>query len=272
MKTYLLAITSAGLLFAWTVCTTVEAQIGYARGQDVSPTFDGWEQNSDGTYTLHFGYFNRNSEEALDVPIGPDNNFDPGGDRGQPTHFYPDRRWWVFKVVVPKDWPKDRRAVWTLTTHGKTNQAKGWLQPEWEVDKDLIWKNAGRDSSLMTAGVNETDLDHENRPPSITGSPAQTINVSDTLTLTATATDDGRPKPISDPRGRLQQGVRLRWVLYRGSGTVRFEPDIMSQRVYGTPATLETKVRFTVPGAYRLRAIASDGQAFSTFDVDVTVK
>jgi hypothetical protein len=124
----------------------------------------------------------------------------------------------------------------------------------------------------MTAGVNETDLDHENRPPSITGSPAQTINVSDTLTLTATATDDGRPKPVSDPRGRLQQGVRLRWVLYRGPGKVRIEPDIMSQRVYGTPATLETKIRFTVPGAYRLRAIASDGQAFSTFDVDVTVK
>ncbi len=45
--------------------------------------------NSDGTYTLHFGYFNRNTEEELDVPIGPDNSFDPGGDRGQPTHFYP---------------------------------------------------------------------------------------------------------------------------------------------------------------------------------------
>ena len=42
----------------------------------------------------------------------------------------------------------------------------------------------------------------------MTGSPAQTINVSDTLTLTATATDDGRPKPVPDPAGRLQQGVR----------------------------------------------------------------
>ena len=85
--------------------------------------------------------------------------------------------------------------------HGKTNQAKGWLQPEWEVDKDLIAKNAARDPSLMTNGTNELDLDHENRPPSMTGSPAQTINLSDTLTLTATATDDGRPKPVPDPDG-----------------------------------------------------------------------
>src|SRR5438093_3576871 len=171
MTKYLLAAVCSGLFLTGTVRTSLTAQVRYARGQDVSPTFDGWEQNADGSSTLYFGYFNRNSEEDFDVPIGPDNNFDPGGDRGQPTHFYPDRRWWVFKVVVPKDWPKDRRAVWTLTTHGKTNQAKGWLQPEWEVDKDLIWKNAGRDPSLMTTGVNENDLDHENRPPSITRSP-----------------------------------------------------------------------------------------------------
>ncbi len=96
--------------------------------------------------------------------------------------------------------------------------------------------------------------------------------MSDTLTLTATATDDGRPKPVPDPAGRLQQGVRLRWIVYRGAGKVRFDPDIMSGRVYGQPATLATKVRFAAPGAYRLRAIASDGQAFSTYDVDVTVK
>jgi hypothetical protein len=92
------------------------------------------------------------------------------------------------------------------------------------------------------------------------------------LTLTATATDDDRPKPVPDPDGRLQQGVRLRWIQYRGTGKVRFEPDIMNGRVYGKPASLETRVSFSTPGVYRLRAIASDGQAFSTHDVDVTVK
>jgi hypothetical protein len=272
MKKYLVATASSALLLVGAVRTSVDAQVGYARGQDVSPTFDGWEQNPDGSYTMHFGYFNRNSAEEIDVPIGPDNSFDAGVDRGQPTHFYPDRRWWVFEVVVPKDWPKDRRLVWTLTTHGRTSQARGWLQREWEVDADLITKNAGRDPSLMTAGVNELDLDHENRPPSITVTPVRSISVSDTLTLAATASDDGRPKPVPDATGRVQQGVRVRWIAYRSPGKVRFDPGIMSGRVYGKPATLETKVTFAEPGEYRLRAIASDGQAFSTHDVDVTVR
>src|SRR5439155_15879485 len=52
--------------------------IEYPRGQDVSPTFDGWERNPDGTFSLWFGYFNRNTEEEVDVPLGPENNFDLG--------------------------------------------------------------------------------------------------------------------------------------------------------------------------------------------------
>jgi hypothetical protein len=64
----------------------------------------------------------------------------------------------------------------------------------------------------------------------------------------------------------------MRWIVYRGAGKVQIDPDIMNGRVYGKPATLATKVRFATPGVYRLRAIASDGQAFSTYDVDVTVK
>ena len=267
----LLAIASSVLVLAATGHAPAHAQ-GYARGQDVSPTFDGWQQNPDGTFSLYFGYFNRNAAQEIHVPIGPDNGFDVGGDRGQPTYFYPERKWWVFKTVVPADWPRDRRLVWTLTTNGKTNQAKGWLQPEWEVDTDLISKNGARDPSLMTNGTNALDADHDNLPPAITISAPQSASLSDALTLTATATDDGRPKPIPDPEGRLQQGVRVRWILYRGAGKVTFTPDIMQGRVYGKPATLATKVTFSSPGAYRLRAIASDGQAFSTSDVNITVK
>src|SRR5439155_184731 len=77
--------------------------IQYPKGNDVSPTFDAWEKNPDGTFSMWFGYFNRNTQEEIDVPIGPENSIDLGnGDQGQPTHFYPGRRWWVFKVVVPK--------------------------------------------------------------------------------------------------------------------------------------------------------------------------
>ena len=59
----------------------------------MAPVYDGYEANPDGTYSLWFGYLNRNHEEAIDVPIGPDNSFEPGqADRGQPTHFVPHGR------------------------------------------------------------------------------------------------------------------------------------------------------------------------------------
>jgi hypothetical protein len=240
----------------------------YRRGQDVSPTFDGWESNADGTFSFYFGYLNRNSEEALDVPIGPENTFDLGnGDQGQPTHFYPLRRWFVFKVTVPKDWPKDKRLVWTLTNRGRTNLAKGWLQPEWEIDQLLISKNAISDPFLQAANTNPS---RDNKAPVITGGPAQTVTLPAAATLQVTATDDGLPKPGPGDRGGKVQGVQIRWILYRGPGKVQFEPDL-SPAVYGKPLTSETKVTFSAPGSYRIRAIATDGALFSTYDVDVKV-
>src|SRR3989441_2665652 len=121
----------------------VSAQIQYASGQNVAPAFEGWEQNPDGTYSFFFGYLNRNYEQQVDIPIGPDNTIEPGGDRGQPTHFYPRRQRFVFKVTVPKDWDKQQKVVWTLTARGRTDQAKGWLQPEWELNDEVISENNG---------------------------------------------------------------------------------------------------------------------------------
>ncbi len=56
-------------------------------GQSVTPAFEGWFRNPDGSFSILWGYFNRNLKEALDIPIGPNNRMEPGGpDRGQPTH------------------------------------------------------------------------------------------------------------------------------------------------------------------------------------------
>ena len=32
-------------------------------GQSVTPVYEGWYKNRDGTYSLSFGYFNRNAKE-----------------------------------------------------------------------------------------------------------------------------------------------------------------------------------------------------------------
>jgi hypothetical protein len=74
----------------------------YSRGQNVSPAYEGWEEDADGKRYFVFGYMNRNWEEEIDVPAGPDNGFSAGGaDQGQPTHFLPRRNRFVFRVPVP---------------------------------------------------------------------------------------------------------------------------------------------------------------------------
>ncbi len=67
-----------------------EIPVQRAFGDSVQPVYDGWQQNSDGTITMWFGYMNRNFKEEVDVPVGTSNSFNSGAaDRGQPTHFYP---------------------------------------------------------------------------------------------------------------------------------------------------------------------------------------
>src|SRR4051794_23513657 len=66
-------------------------------GGSVTPAFEGWNDNADGSHTFLIGYFSRNTVEEIDVPIGSNNHFEPGSpDLGQPTHFLPGRRFGMF--------------------------------------------------------------------------------------------------------------------------------------------------------------------------------
>jgi hypothetical protein len=263
---------SATLLLLPAAGVWLNAQVQFARGQNVAPVFEGWERNADGSYNLVFGYLNRNYEEEVDIPLGAENsitvNGEVFGDKGQPTHFYPRRQRFQFRVVVPKDWDKEKRVVWTLTSRGKTDQAKGWLQPEWELSDSVIVENMG-------GGV----PDPNNKAPVISVSPSLTATAEKGAELTATATDDGLPKPYRrspsnpdrDSQPRRPRGVSIKWIQYRGPGKVTFAPD-SSPVVYGEPVTLKSKATFSAPGTYVLRVIANDGQLLTSADVTVTVK
>src|SRR5262245_54379245 len=90
------------------------------RGVSITGAFEGWYKNQDGTSTLLVGYFNRNSKETIEIPVGPGNRIEPGGpDQGQPTHFRPGRGWGVFTITVPRDFG-NKRLTWTLVTNGET--------------------------------------------------------------------------------------------------------------------------------------------------------
>lgn len=255
------------LLVAVAASAVVHAQTRYLRGQNIAPVFEGWKRLPDGTRVFLFGYLNRNYEEVIDLPIGPDNTIEPWGDAGQPTHFLTRRQKFVFQVPVPNDWDIKKRAVWTLTANGKTEKANAWLQPEWEVDDGVIQMNIGPGGA--------PPADPPNAGPIITGSGPQTVRLSSALTVRATATDDGipkppTPKPGAPPNRGPAAGVSLRWIHYRGAGLVTFSRPNGSP-VHGQPAELSTEVTFSQPGTYVLKAIASDGLLETAHDVTVSV-
>ena len=100
----------------------------------VFPYFEGWYTNEDGSATIMLGYYNRNTEQTIDVPIGPNNRMEPGGpDRGQPTTFLPRRQYGVFSITVPKDFG-NQKITWTLTANNLTNAVTVWLNPKYFVE------------------------------------------------------------------------------------------------------------------------------------------
>ena len=272
------------------------AQQSFATGQTIAPAYEGWERNDDGSFNLVFGYMNRNWEEVIDVPVGPDNSIEPGGpDQGQPTHFYPRRNRFVFRIRVPADFG-DKELIWTLTTHGQTGRAYASLRRDYFIDDLVIQANYGAGGAAAT-----TPELADNQAPrlEIEGAAERTTKVGEPVTLVAVSTDDGKPRaramPPSNPRdpGRITTdtatGHRFSWFVYRGAGAVTFDPPQTKvwedtrdtggspwSPGWETPEAPEdgrwiAKATFAEPGTYVLRGIAHDGGLATMTAVTVTV-
>src|SRR5919198_2129240 len=218
--------TAALPLLAQSTSVSQMMQVRHWTGQSVAPVYEGFDINADGSYKMWFGYMNRNEEESLDIPVGPANGFEPGGDRGQPTHFVPRRHKDVFKVTVPKDFPKDGRLVWSLTSHGQTLRVAGTLNPVWQIDR-----------IRATRGGNSERI-NSNTPPVVELQPA-TPSVAaprGTTTLTVSATDDGLPIRRGQPAG-----MTVLWTKYRGPGDVTFSA-AQAKLVNGKAATFSKDI------------------------------
>jgi hypothetical protein len=271
------------------------SQQTFPRGQNIAPAFEGWEENSDGTFNMVFGYFNRNWEEQPDIPIGPDNNIEPGGpDQGQPAHFFPRRNKMVFRVQVPKDFG-NKELVWTLTVHGKTEKAYATFKEDYKLDSRILQTNTHMRLSVRDYPEFDKDM-LENKPPVVRleGDARRTVKVGEPLSLTAFVSDDGRLKPTAVPErvgsDTSAMGLRVAWFVYRGSADkVTFDPEQFKvwqdKKVGGnSPYTplwaappipadgrFPVQVTFGAPGTYVVRVLAHDGGLQGTKDVTVTV-
>jgi hypothetical protein len=279
--------------------TPTRAQGGLPAGQNIAPVYEGWEKNPDGTFNLVFGYFNRNWEEEIDLPIGPDNKIEPGSpDQGQPTHFFPRRNRFLFAIRVPGDFGT-RELVWTLTSHGVTERAYATLKPDYFIDDIVVMNNFGAGGG--GGGLPDTI---GNKAPilEVPGDPSRSADVGQPVALTAISSDDGKPKPrpMPAPFSRLARaargtpnsatGLRLSWFVYRGPGKVTFDPPQIKvwedyreggnspwSAGWETPAPpldgkWTTRATFSQPGTYVLRALAHDGGLMTYKDVTFVVK
>jgi hypothetical protein len=223
----------------------------YSSGQPVWPAFEGWEKNTDGSFNLVFGYMNDNWEEEPFVPIGPDNNIQPGGpDQGQPTRFQPRRNRFMFRIRVPKDFGT-KELVWSLTTQGKPQKAYGSLRA------DLVLENVDlmSEGGALGAGASSPELRADKAPVvTIEGGKTRAAKVGQPLSLTTVITDDGIPRsrqsqgggggregagreggggrgrnpalmPPYRPTVAKNPGLHMSWYVYRGDGNVSFDPD-----------------------------------------------
>ena len=171
----------------------------YSKGQPISAAYEGWEVDPDGSKYFIFGYENKNWEEEIDVPVGPDNGFQPGpADRGQPTHFFPRRNRYVFRVPVPSNFTEKDELVWTLAAHGRTSKAYASLRA------DLILDAIAKGNDTGSSGMSSSPETRANKPPvlEIEGPKTRTVKVNQPLVLVAKVTDDGIPKATTEEQAR----------------------------------------------------------------------
>jgi hypothetical protein len=297
-----LAVLLAGQWPHWTVWG---AQLSYSRGQGMSPAFEGWEQAADGSRYFLFGYMNRNWEEEFDIPVGRDNNIEPGGpDQGQPTHFFPRRNPFVFRIRVPGNFGEKDELVWTLTTHGQTERAYATLKADYFVD-DLV--RAMELGAVIGGNALDPEI-YRNQGPTlkVDGEKRRSAKVGQAVTLVAWAADDGIPKrrgarKLPGPGGDAKYsppnqgiltnptGLRLSWFVYRGAGKVTFSPEQTKVwqdtrpdanspwAPFWAPPPVPSDGKWVVqasfdePGEYVVRCLASDGALLAYEDLTISV-
>jgi hypothetical protein len=248
----------ASLILAGALPVTASAQLPLApiasSGQTVTPVFEGWYRNPDGSFSLSFGYYNRNASEVLEIPVGADNFVAPGdSNQGQPTRFEARRHWGVFAVKVPATFDAKRKVTWTLRLKGETFAIPGSLHPDWEIDALAGEAGTGNTPPVLSLPGSSGSAVAQG-PGGARGGPIDAA-VGQPLSISVQATDDGRGAgSVAGARGNAQ--IALMWFKHQGPGEVAFsDPAPKPASGDGRATTMAT---FSKPGTYVLRLRAND--------------
>lgn len=251
--TRILALVMIVTLAQWSVAQERRMVLS---GEILSPAFEGWWPNEDGSFKLFFGYMNSNWEQQFHIEVGERNYFrivEPNAlddlekegylaeeaDMGQPTHFYPRRNPFLFTIDVPADFG-EKEVVWTLESRNNKARAYGSLYPDYRIDPQVISTEVGGAFGSLD------DRLRENIAPElqVEGDNYRRVRVGEPLSLSVYANDpddyparSGRglpstPEQIYSPPASIVAmsgpGLRFSWSVYRGpERAVKFAPTQM---------------------------------------------
>ena len=226
------------------------------RGASITPAYEGWYPNADGSFSMLLGYFNRNAKEALDIPVGPNNHIEPGvPDQGQPTHFEVGRQWGVFVVKVPKDFGS-KALIWTIVANGESQSIPFTLNKGYPISpfKELGMGNQPPVLAFSAGGAKVTG------PPMAVAS-SYTGTVKQPVVINVWVEDPKSPNEVEVPgaaafRGMAAKVATISLHMFRGPGKVTFDKSRIPANTQGEMIT--ANATFDTPGDYLLRVQAND--------------
>ena len=228
-------------------------------GQPVIPIFDGWYPNPDGSHGLCFGYFNLNTEQALDIPLGPDNFIEPDHyDGNQPTHFMPipiradgyDRRYYCVHSVDLPPGSESESVVWTLRLDGQSYAVPGHIgAPDYKIEEP---DQPGRNSvAPLVQFLDPAGPEGRGRSGDLMAGPF-TTGVGRPLSVKISVS-----APMTDNPNSGFERVRALWTKHQGPGNVTFRS--VDQGSIPDGVEVVTTGTFSEPGEYVLRVQAYEG-------------
>ncbi len=254
-------------------------------GDSVTGAYEGWYYTPDGSRSFLVGYYNRNSQQELDIPIGPNNRIEPGGpDMGQPTHFLAGRQWGMFIVNAPKEFKPADSYVWTIVANGQSTSIPLRLHPDYVMSP---FTEAAVGNTPPVLKFDPAGKAFQGPLANLATATAMTASMAAPMKLPLWVTDDAKfTSGTNAPPSGSRSPVSVRWSKFRGPGAVTFDkarPEL--QKVPGGTASFNGKAdvtaKFGEPGDYVLHVTGNDysgdggggfGCCWTTAVVKVSVK
>lgn len=217
-------------------------------GESITPAYEGWYANQDGSFSMLVGYYNRNRQQTFDIPVGPNNKVEPGpADQGQPTHFETGRQWGVFTIKVPKDFGT-KTVTWTVVSNGERQSIPLTLNKAYPITP---FKELGMGNEPPTLWFKDGGPKFSGPPTAIATSLAGTVNQPVAINVWA---DD--VKPGGEGAVKSLSVATLSLHKFRGPGKVTFDPARLIVKKPGE--MVSAKATFGTAGDYVVRVQAND--------------